>query len=208
MKTLLRIDTSSRVLGSHTRELGDHFEKYWKSANPDHRVVYRDLASSVIPHIHQDTIEGFYTPQDQLNDRLLTATKLSDELIAELKSADDLLITSPLYNLNVPSNLKAYFDQITRVGHTFSVSDLGYLSMLPDKNAYVITAKGGSYLGTEMEKYDFQVPYLSAILRHIGISVDHFFNLEGSSDPDLVDLNKNEIKNSIESIFYQETKQI
>lgn len=208
MKTLLRIDASSRIEGSHSRELGDYFERCWRLANLENHVVNRELLASEIPHIHQDTIEGFYTPLEYFDDRLRAATALSDELIAELKSADEILITSPLYNLNIPSNLKAYFDQVTRVGHTFMVTESGYQGMLHGKRAYVITAKGGNYKGTELEKYDFQGPYLRAILGHMGISVDRIIDLEGSSDPERVDPNKQALKNEIDSIFYQETKQI
>ncbi|MEO9804256.1 MAG: NAD(P)H-dependent oxidoreductase [Reichenbachiella sp.] len=201
MQTLLRIDSSSRVEGSHSRELGDYFEKRWKAAHPKGQVIHRDLVSSVLPHIHNDTIEGFYTAPEALDERKQKATKLSDHLISELKSADELLITSPLYNLNVPSNLKAYFDQVTRIGRTFMVQDGEYKGLLLDKVAYIVTAKGGSYQGTPMEAYDFQGPYLTAILHHVGIPVRKIFNLEGTADQGTLVSNKIKLTQSIDSMF-------
>ena len=183
MKTLLRIDASSRVEGSHSRALADYTELQWKKKYPGGKIVLRDLVSFEIPHIHHSTIQGFYTPAEHMTDDLLKATALSDELIAELKQADEVLISSPLYNLNIPSSLKAYIDQITRVNHTFQVSDDGvYAGLLNGKIAYLALVKGGSYAGTPMEAYDFQSPYLKAILYQLGIVVKNTFSLEGATD--------------------------
>lgn len=183
MTTLLRIDASSRTEGSHSRSLADFAEARWKERNPNGKVIYRDLVKTAIPHIHNDTIAGFYTPADTMTLALKEATALSDELIAELKSADQILISSPLYNLSVPSNLKAWIDQVTRVGHTFGITEEGaYYGLLKGKKAYLALVKGGSYAGTPMEAYDFQGPYLRSILQHMGIEVTEVFSLEGSSE--------------------------
>ncbi|MEE9362220.1 MAG: NAD(P)H-dependent oxidoreductase [Cellulophaga sp.] len=201
MKTLLRIDCSPRVEGSHSRALANYFEKQWKLANPEGCVVYRDLIKHQPPHIQNDTIEGFYTPTDEISPEILRATALSDELIAELKSVNDILISSPLYNLNVPSNLKAYIDQVTRIGHTFNYNDTGYYGLLEDKAAYIITVKGGIYKNTAMESYDFQEPYLNAILGHMGISVKEIFSLEGTSDKEIRQINEKAARKAINSVF-------
>jgi len=181
MKKLLILDCSSRISGSHSRELADYFEKKWTITNPDGIVIRRDLAKHQIPHIQNNTIEGFYTPDEHTTPESKKATALSDELITELKSADEILISSPLYNANIPSSLKAYLDQIVRIGHTFSINENGYYGLLENKMAYLITVKGGVYKGTPMERYDFQKPYLQAILGHMGIKTKKVFSLEGTS---------------------------
>ncbi len=201
MKTLLRIDCSSRAVDSHSRGLADYFEKNWKIIYPEGIVIYRDLAKQQLPHIQNNTIEGFYTPSEQMSPQNKKATALSDELISELKSADEILISSPLYNLNVPSNLKAYLDQVVRIGHTFNINENGYYGLLENKTTYLITVKGGVYKGTQMERYDFQEPYLKAILAHMGITTQKLFSLEGTTDSELLEQNKNILQNSIESSF-------
>ena len=198
MKTLLRIDSSSRTEGSHSRELADHFESMWKRNHPNGKVIRRDLATQYVPHIPNATIEGFYTPKEHMTAETEKSTALSDELISELKSADELLISSPLYNLNVPSNLKAYIDHVTRIGHTFNINEKGYYGLLNDKRAYIVTVKGGSYKGTAMEQFDFQEPYLYAILGHMGIEVEKLFSLEGTSDKKLLSENRKEIIRTID----------
>lgn len=208
MKTLLRIDCSSRTEGSHSRALADYFEKNWKAANPKSTIIYRDLTKHQLPHIQNNTIEGFYTPIEHLSPENKKATALSDALIEELKSADDILISSPLYNLNVPSNLKSYLDQIVRIGHTFNINENGYYGLLENKLAYLVTVKGGVYKGTFMEQYDFQEPYLKAILGHMGIKIKEIFSLEGSSDKQTLEQNKLVLESSINQSFIQETKKI
>ena len=201
MKKLLRLDCSSRISGSHSRELADHFEEKWTIVNPDGIVIRRDLAKQQLPHIQSNTIEGFYTPVEHMTPESKKATALSDELITELKSANEILISSPLYNINVSSSLKAYLDQVVRIGHTFNINENGYYGLLENKMAYLITVKGGVYKGTPMEQYDFQEPYLQAILGHMGIKTQGLFSLEGTSDSKIVEQNKHVVKNSIDQSF-------
>lgn len=208
MRKLLRIDCSSRIVGSHSRALADYFEKNWKIANHNGDVVYLDLAKKQIPHIQNHTIEGFYSPLEQLSLEHKKAAALSNKLIEELKFVDDILISSPLYNLNIPSNLKAYLDHVVRVGHTFNINENGYYGLLENKSAFLVTVKGGVYKGTYMEQYDFQEPYLRAILGHMGIKTQEIFSLEGSSDAKLLERNKIEVQNSIDLSFKKQNNGI
>lgn len=201
MTTLLRIDCSARITGSHSRQLADYFEKCWKIAHPDGIIKYRDLAQKQLPHIQNNTIEGFYTSPEQMTTKIKNATALSDELIEELRWANEILISSPLYNLNIPSNLKAYFDQVVRVGHTFDINESGYYGLLTNKTAHLVTAKGGIYKGSVMEKYDFQEAYLPAILSHMGIRTANTFSLEGTSNEELQSTNASVLKNHIKQSF-------
>ncbi|MEO1054948.1 MAG: NAD(P)H-dependent oxidoreductase [Bacteroidota bacterium] len=201
MKTLLRIDSSSRTSGSYSRKLADYFEEVWRRNTNAGRVIYRDLARTILPHLHSKTIEGFYTPTEQMDATLAKATTLSDELISEIKSADEVLISSPLYNLTVPSNLKAYIDHIVRIGHTFKVDQNGSHGLFSGIKTYIITAKGGVMKGTEMEKYDFQEPYLAAILGYMGIHIERLFSLEGTAREDLVEENTKQVLTDISEYF-------
>ncbi|MDQ8184589.1 NAD(P)H-dependent oxidoreductase [Pelagicoccus sp. SDUM812002] len=44
----------------------------------------------------------------------------SDLAIAELDSADIMVLGAPMYNYGMPSALKAWFDQVVRIGKTFT----------------------------------------------------------------------------------------
>ncbi len=51
------------------------------------------------------------------------AVALSDQLIAELKASDLLVIGAPMYNLNVPTDLKKWFDLVARARETFRYTE-------------------------------------------------------------------------------------
>lgn len=198
MKTLLRIDSSARTQGSHSRELADYFVTEWLKKNPDGNVIQRDLASMELPHMQNNLIEAFYMAVDDMDDKHKRAIQLSDELVTELKSVDEVIISSPLYNLNIPSPLKAYLDHVVRVGHTFRVGENGYEGLLNDKPAYLITTKGEVYKGTPMEPLDFQQPYLETIFGFMGMKMYGKYYLEGTSNTEVLEPNRQQLKQQME----------
>lgn len=201
MKTLLRIDSSIRTKVSWSKHLADYFTEQWKNAHPLGKVMYRDLAKQPIPHIEEATIAGFYTSDQNRTQETAKAIALSDELIAELKSANEVLISSPMYNYNIPSTLKAYIDHIFRINQTFEFKGDQCQGLLANKKTYVITVKGGILKGTTMEGYDFQDPYLKAVLELMGLKVERVFSLEGTSNQETGLRNQNELKKTIQSVF-------
>lgn len=178
MQTLLRIDASARSDGSHTRSLADYFQAKWCDAYPEGGVIRRSLADNPVPHLTDALIQAFQAPDHSRS----ADGHLSDTLIEELRSADHVLIGSLLYNLNVPSPLKAYFDHVVRSGITFAAEPDGYRGLLTGKRATVIAGRGGMASGTGMD--DFQSPYLKAILAFIGIEAVDIVTLEGTAMPD------------------------
>ncbi|MBQ0734378.1 FMN-dependent NADH-azoreductase [Aquimarina celericrescens] len=179
---LLRIDASSRIEHSESRKIADQFQQQWQKSNPDGSVIIRDIIKQPIPHIQQKTIEGFYTPSENFTPELQDATKLSDQLIAELTGCDIVLISTPMYNFGVPSALKAWVDHIVRINKTFGVSKEGaFYGMVKNVNAYIITAAGAVYASEEMKALNFLQPYLQTVLGLIGITDVTFISLEGTT---------------------------
>src|SRR5260370_27688346 len=102
MPRLLRIDSSARRDGSVSRDLGNRFQTTWLARGADFSVTHRDLAEAPVPQIEQATIAAFYAAPHEMTAELRAASVLSDRLIAELKAADDVLITVALHNFTVP----------------------------------------------------------------------------------------------------------
>ncbi|HEU5432497.1 MAG TPA: NAD(P)H-dependent oxidoreductase [Thermomicrobiales bacterium] len=175
MKTILRVDASSVSCA-----LGDYFERAWLDRNPSDRVIRRDVVTEPIGHIAEQTIAGFYTRADQLTDELRAATALSDRLIAELQSADVLLLTTPMYNFSVPSALKAWIDQIVRLGHTFAYDGSSFSGLATSREAYVVCAFGvGGYGDAERNaEANFLTPYLRFVLQFLGVQDVHVVVVE------------------------------
>ncbi|WP_299194656.1 NAD(P)H-dependent oxidoreductase [uncultured Litoreibacter sp.] len=197
MPTLLRIDSSTRVEGSHTRALGDQAQAAWLAANPAGTVITRNTPDGSIPYLSQDTIAGFFTPPDDQTPEMKEATALSDQLIAELHSADLLLITAPLYNFGVPAALKAWIDLVTRMGHTFSYEDGAFKGLTQTKRAIVVCGYGsGDYLqGQPKEAANFLEPYLRFLLGFIGIEDVQVVSVQSTTaDADTVTRNMDQAR--------------
>ncbi len=170
MTSLLRIDASSRLQGSHSRDLADAFEAAWRSRYPGQPIVRRDLAANPIGHIRQDTIAGFYAPPEGIDGVLTRALALSDELIAELNDADTVLIATPMYNFSIPSALKAWIDQIVRINQTFAYDGTNFTGLVKAKRVVVTAAFGAAGYGDAMAAADFLTPYLKFLFGFLGVA--------------------------------------
>jgi len=171
MPTLLHIDASPRGERSVSRQLTRDFASAWKQAHPNGQIVYRDLGHNPVPFVTETFIAAAYTPPDALSPELRGALAISNELIAELETASEYVFGVPMHNFSVPATFKAYIDQIVRVGRTFAVDESGYKGLLKDKSATVITCSGGAYRsGSPLAPYNYQEPWLRAILGFIGVT--------------------------------------
>jgi FMN-dependent NADH-azoreductase len=168
MPTLLAIEVSPRFNSSTSRKLTALFVDNWKAAHPGGTAVIRDLVTTNLPFVDLPWIGGAFTPPEQHSPESAAAIKVSDELVAELKAADQIVIGTPMYNFSIPAALKAYIDHIVRVGITVSANNEG---LLTGKKATVILASGGDFSpGSPVEKYNHASGYLRQVLGWIGIA--------------------------------------
>ncbi len=142
MPTLLALGVSPRYDHSTSRKLTALFVKAWQMAHPGGQVIDRDLLKTHLPFVDAHWIGGAFTPPEQHSPESAAAIKVSNDLVAELKSADHIVIGTPMYNLAVPAALKAYIDHVVRVGVPVSSSNVG---LLTGKKATVILASGGDF---------------------------------------------------------------
>ena len=168
MPTLLVVEVSPRFDHSSSRKLTAVYLEAWRSANPGGTVIVRDLARSSLPFVDRAWIDGAFTPAETHSPETAAAIAVSDALIAELKSADRIVIGTPMFNFSIPAALKAYIDQIVRVGVTVSPANVG---LLTGKSADIILASGGDFSpGSPVEKYNHASGYLRQLLAWIGIT--------------------------------------
>lgn len=169
MTTLLRIDSSALSQGSHSKALADYFMSKWQAQNRNAKVQTLDLADSPPPHMDQSMIDAMYTFAEQRTEAQNTALILSNRYVAQVREADILLLTTPMYNFGIPSTLKAYLDHILRVGETFQYGEKSPEGLLKGKKVYVFIASGGDYTQPPMDALNFVKPYLQTALNFIGI---------------------------------------
>lgn len=168
MPSLLAIESSPRGDYSISRSLTQTFIDAWKTAHGGGGVVVRDLMKTNLPFVDLPWIAGAYTPAEKHSPEMIQALNISNELIAELKAADHIVIGTSMYNFSTPANLKAYIDHIVRINETFTAS---YEGLLKGKKVTIIIASGSVYApGSQMESYNAESGYLKQVLGFIGLT--------------------------------------
>jgi FMN-dependent NADH-azoreductase len=182
MPTLLHIDSSPLYGRSVSRELTGAFVTQWKSSHPDGMVIDRDLYSTSIPPINGDWVGAVYTPEEARTPEQKEALSLSDSLLAELEQAEEYVFGVPMHNFGVPSVLKLWIDQISRVGKTFSYADGVPKGLIVGKKATFIIATGGIYdAQTQMASFNFVEPYLRSVFGFLGVTDAAFLTTGGTA---------------------------
>lgn len=165
--TILHIDASSRHEGSLSRKLSRQVVDKLLGANPQARLLTRDLAATNLPFVDEAWVGANFTPPEDRTPAQQTTLTLSDKLVEELRAADTIVIGVPVYNFAIPAALKAYIDQIARARVTFRYTENGPVGLLTGKRAIVVMVSGGTSLGADT---DFASGYLRHILGFIGIT--------------------------------------
>lgn len=185
MANILHIDSSPRGDRSHSRQLAKTFITGWQALHPEDSVIYRDLRQSAIPHVTEEWIAAGFTPPEAQTPEIKEVLALSEELVDEFLAADRYVFSVPMYNFSVPSNFKAYVDQIVRVGRTFTVLQDGrWKGLVEGKKILFITTRGGDYpVGSPYESWDCQTPFLRTIFEFLGITTQ-FIHANGLDSGD------------------------
>ncbi|MGR3503811.1 FMN-dependent NADH-azoreductase [Pseudaestuariivita sp.] len=165
-KTILKINSSGRVTGSHSRRLLDKLAAKLQSEAPGAQVIERDVSAGM-EFLDEAWIGANFTPADTRSDAQAARLQGSDALVAEVQAADTLLIAVPIYNFGVPAALKAWVDQICRAGVTFRYGANGPEGMLEGKTAHLVVTSGGTRSGSEI---DFATGYMRHVLGFVGIT--------------------------------------
>ncbi|WP_299816597.1 NAD(P)H-dependent oxidoreductase [uncultured Jannaschia sp.] len=160
--TVLRIDSSAKEEGSVTQKLLDQIEARIGPAD-----MRRDLGGVAVPQIGGTWLAANFTPPEERTPQHRETLALSDELIAELRAADTILIGLPVYNFSIPGSLKAWIDLVARAGETFRYTEDGPIGLLENKRVIVAYASAGTGFGSEI---DHASPYLRHILGFMGIT--------------------------------------
>jgi FMN-dependent NADH-azoreductase len=182
MPTLLRIDSSPLAAGaSFSRHLTAEFVEEWKKTNPKGKVLTRDVAMTSLRPVDAEWIGAVYTPKPNRTARQHEVLALSNELIAELKAADEYAIGVAMHNFSIPGALKLWIDQIARVGETFSYEGGVPAGLLNGKKATFLVATGGVYdKGSPAFGMNFVEPYLKSVFSFIGVSDSSFISASGT----------------------------
>jgi len=182
MLRLLHIDSSARpgpsdqrAHGSHTRRLSARFVRRWHTQRPQDVVAYRDLASQPPTPVTGQWVHAAFTAPAQRERWMQDVLAESDALVDELIAADFIVIGVPMYNFGMPSTLKAWIDNIVRVGRTFgfdrSRSGEPYWPLLAGqgKRVLLLSSRGDYGYDHRLRSSNHVEAGVMTALRYIGI---------------------------------------
>ncbi|NBV42732.1 FMN-dependent NADH-azoreductase [bacterium] len=181
-KHILHIDSSPMGDRSVSKQLSQKLVNTIKQLHPDVQITTHNFGESPLPHLSPLTLQAFFTPADQRSPDHSAAIALSDRMVTEFLNADIVVIGAPMWNLNIPSALKAWIDHIVRAGLTFTYTSEGAQGLVePTKKVIIVSSRGGVYTDTVRAAYDFQETYLKAIFGFLGIRDISIIRAEGVS---------------------------
>lgn len=175
MAKILVLKSSIMGEGSQTNRLIDIMLEHRKDQGLQDDITIRNLAEMNLPVLDLEIFQALRGAEN-VNQDIQQIVALSDELIAELKSADLLVIGAPMYNLNVPTQLKNWFDLVARARQTFRYTETYPQGLVEGVKAVVVSSRGGIHVGHETEAV---TPYLKAVLGLMGIHDVEFIYAEG-----------------------------
>jgi FMN-dependent NADH-azoreductase len=176
MKKLLYIVGSPRESASESSNIANAFIKQYKETNPDAVIDVLDLWKERIPPFDGDraaakmTFLGF----GALEGNLRTVWDEVVGITSRFASADDYLISIPMWNGGIPWALKLYIDTVSQPNLTFGFGPDGYFPLLKNKRACVVYSSG-VYSPALPASFglDFQKAYMDWWLGVIGVTTVH-----------------------------------
>jgi FMN-dependent NADH-azoreductase len=175
MKTLLVINSSGRVTRSITRQLTSRFAEGWQTLHPNGSLLVRDVGTQAPSAVDEAWIAAAFTPANERTVAMRETLMESETLVEEIFRADAIVFGVPMYNFGMPGQLKAWCDQIVRIGRTFALDATAadpYRPLLPAKPVVVMISAGNGSLhpGGSLAHLNFLEPHLATILGFVGLT--------------------------------------
>ncbi len=167
----------SSILGSYSSSGLLIDELLAESAKQDssQTVLLRDLGAQPLAQLDAEIL-GAFGGAAELNERQQAAVALSNDLVAEIQSADRIIIGVPMYNFGIPTQLKTWLDYICRAGVTFRYTEQGPEGLLANKPVLLVTATGGMHRNTAT---DLALAHVKTVLGFVGLADQHVAYAEG-----------------------------
>nr|WP_315591711.1 NAD(P)H-dependent oxidoreductase [uncultured Cupriavidus sp.] len=175
---LLHVDSSILGQGSVSRDLSADVVATFTGRQSGLAISRLDLAATPIGHLtaaHLAAAQGA-----PIDDALQADVAMGQNALDEFLAADIVVIGAPMYNLGVPSQLKAWIDRISVAGKTFRYGEHGPVGLCGGKKLIIASSRGGVYSeGSAAAAFDHQETYLKAAFGFLGITDITFIRAEG-----------------------------
>jgi FMN-dependent NADH-azoreductase len=179
MTTILHIDASVRGERSLSRQLSKAFIDRWLEREPEAAVVSRDIGRNPPPFITEAWVAAAFTPPEERRQEQHGELRLSDELIDELDRANVIVIGTPMHNYGMPAALKSWFDNVIRIGKTFTFDlargDFPLQPVMSGKTLVVLSSRGefGFGPGGVRETMNHLETHIFTCAHYLGVEESH-----------------------------------
>ena len=149
MKTLV-VKYLPSGANSKTKKLLDLFLKGIKGRE----LEVLDLLEEPMPIFDEESIQAYYKRNyngQKLNDNEARLLEQNDHLVAQLKSADILVMAYPMHNFGMPAAIKAYLDAVIIKGETFEPGK----KLMAGRKVLTLFTSGGIY---SEDSFNFEYP--------------------------------------------------
>lgn len=183
MTTLLHINASARNGRSLSRKLSGTFIDAWRKIEPTAEVIARDVGANPPPIMTEEWIAAVFTPEAQVTPEQREQLRLSDQLIGEIDRADLIVIGTPMYNYGMPAALKSWFDQVIRIGKTFTFDlargDFPLEPVMRGKKLIILSSHGefGFGPGGVREKMNHLETHIRTCAHYLGVEECHAISI-------------------------------
>ena len=151
---------------------------------PSDTVIVRDVGRNPPPITTELWIGSVFTAEDERTDEQRAAVKASDELIAELNQTDIIVMGTPMYNYGMPAALKSWFDNVIRIGKTFTFDlargDYPLEPIMTGKTLVILSSRGefGFEPGGVREEMNHLENHIRTCARYLGVEKTHLIAID------------------------------
>jgi FMN-dependent NADH-azoreductase len=157
---------------SVSKQLAARFFGKLMELNPDVELNNIDLYQDKPPYYSNDLFRRMWNPvfdpAYEPSKAEEAALNYAQKQIDELKKADVLVLTTPMWNFAVPGVLKAWMDQVLAPGLMFELTDNGPRPLHKITTIVLLVASGGIY--KEEDERDSLTRQVRSAFGFIGIS--------------------------------------
>lgn len=183
---ILWIQTSPRGESQSTK-LAEALVEKIKNQHENSMVTIENLSKSPPSHLTDLHLRSFFTAKEHLTEVQKESLKQSDYYINQLQAHECIVISFPVWNFSVPSSLKAWIDQIVRVGMTFRYIDSKPQGLIEKRKVFLVSARGGIYpenfSNVANGPFDFSSLLMRTVLGYIGLHDITELRIDGLAIP-------------------------
>lgn len=181
MAKVLHVIAHPNPAQSRTLKIAESFIAGYRESHPNDEIEVLDLYQAGVRDLHAPHVSaiGKGRAPETMNDQEKHAWGQMMMRVEQFKNAQTVIITAPMWNLNIPSILKAYIDHIILAGFTFRYTEHGPEGMMQGHNMVLINTTGGEYSQPPMNQFEHCISYLKTIFGFIGMDIKTTVYAEG-----------------------------